>query len=86
MLRLLRTPPSYPQKDVRVQMRPCPPSASHVASTFDCVVSGVLADGCTVHSSETLAEFARILKPAGKLILDEAVTGGSGLTVQGHYF
>lgn len=60
------------------------PSASHLASTFDCVVSCVLADSSTVHSSETLAELARILKPGGKLILDEAVTGGINLSVQGH--
>lgn len=60
------------------------PSASHLASTFCCVVSCVLADSSTVHSSETLAELARILKPGGKLILDEAVTGGSNLSVQGH--
>lgn len=60
------------------------PSASHLASSFDCVVSCVLADSSTVHSSETLAELARILKPGGKLILDEAITGGSNLSVQGH--
>lgn len=58
------------------------PSASHLASTFDCVVSCVLADSSTVHSLDTLAELARVLKPGGKLILDEAVTGERNLSIR----
>lgn len=60
------------------------PSASHLASTFDCVVSCVLADSSTVHSLDTLAELARVLKPGGKLILDEAVTGERNLSIPAH--
>lgn len=58
------------------------PSASHLASTFDCVVSCVLADSSTVHSLDTLAELARVLKPGGKLILEEVVTGERNLSIR----
>lgn len=57
------------------------PSASHSASTFDYVLSCVLAESCTVHTLDTMAEFARVLKPGGKLLLDEAVTGERNLNI-----
>lgn len=50
--------------------------SSHWASTFDCVVSCVLAKNPTVHSFETLAALAGVLKPLWKPTLEKAVTGG----------
>ncbi len=61
--------------------------AKHDSSCFDVAVSGLVPPP-PVHSSEILAELARILRPGGKLILQEktsvdgTVTAGFRSTAQ----
>nr|XP_014346552.1 PREDICTED: anamorsin [Latimeria chalumnae] len=47
--------------------------SAHKESSFDVLVSGVLPGSAVVHTSETLEEMARILKPGGKFHLAEPV-------------
>uniref|UniRef100_A0A8C8ZTS6 Cytokine induced apoptosis inhibitor 1 n=1 Tax=Prolemur simus TaxID=1328070 RepID=A0A8C8ZTS6_PROSS len=47
--------------------------SAHKESSFDIVLSGVVPGSTTLHSTETLAEMARILRPGGCLFLKEPV-------------
>ena len=62
-------------------MSPC--LAAHQAESFDVVLSGVGVAPCYRHSSEDLEEFARILKPSGKLTIAEPVTKESEFNSSG---
>jgi len=45
--------------------------SEHKQSSFDVILSGVVPQSLVVHSDELLAEFLRILKPKGILVIHE---------------
>uniref|UniRef100_A0ABI7VWW8 Anamorsin N-terminal domain-containing protein n=1 Tax=Felis catus TaxID=9685 RepID=A0ABI7VWW8_FELCA len=47
--------------------------SAHKESSFDVILSGVIPGSTTLHSTEILAEMARILRPGGCLFLKEPV-------------
>ncbi|XP_044517329.1 anamorsin [Gracilinanus agilis] len=47
--------------------------SAHKESSFDVVLSGLVPGSTTVHSTEILAEIARILRPGGQVLLKEPV-------------
>ncbi|XP_069510158.1 anamorsin [Ambystoma mexicanum] len=57
--------------------------SAHKESSFDVILSGLVLNSAAVHSSEVLAEMARILRPGGRILLREPVSpsvtpGGGG--------
>lgn len=46
----------------------------HPTSKFDLALLGVLTGSVEIHSSEVLAEVARIIKPGGRLVLREPIS------------
>nr|XP_033799630.1 anamorsin [Geotrypetes seraphini] len=61
--------------------------SAHAESSFDVALLGLVPGSVAVHSSDHLADIARILKPGGSILLKEpvisaAVTGGSALRTE----
>ncbi|NWU89360.1 CPIN1 protein, partial [Upupa epops] len=52
--------------------------SAHKESSFDVILSGMVQGSTVQHSSEVLAEIARILKPGGRVLLKELVVTESG--------
>ncbi|KFO89178.1 Anamorsin [Buceros rhinoceros silvestris] len=52
--------------------------SAHRESSFDVVLSGMVPGSTAQHSTEVLAEIARILKPGGRVLLKEPVLTESG--------
>nr|Q4V7N8.2 RecName: Full=Anamorsin; AltName: Full=Cytokine-induced apoptosis inhibitor 1; AltName: Full=Fe-S cluster assembly protein DRE2 homolog [Xenopus laevis] len=52
--------------------------SAHADSSFDAILLGMVQGTQCIHSSEVLAEVARILKPGGALIIQEPVAAGAG--------
>ncbi|CAH1780159.1 unnamed protein product [Owenia fusiformis] len=51
--------------------------ANHSASSFDVILSGIIPPPSVLHTMDILAEIARLLKPSGRLIMDEAMEANS---------
>lgn len=72
------------QRFVRVCMENCTIlrlsffAAAHKESSFDVILSGMVPGSTVQHTTEVLAEIARILKPGGRVLLKEPVVTESG--------
>ena len=47
--------------------------AGYEEGTFDVILSGVVSPVCLSHNTDLLAEYARILKPSGLVVIREPV-------------